>query len=104
MSAVFGEHARMFMVMKVDGVEHRNHMRVDVNPDGTFNIVDFTLPSLGDKLRRNVPQEDVPRWMMESISMLRIVDDGEHVPHIGVKMGDKAYYVYDRTGEGESDG
>ena len=103
MSAVFGEHARMFMVMKVDGVEHRNYMRVAVNPDGTFDIVDFTLPSLGDRLRRNVPQENVPQWMMESISMLRIVDDGKHVPHVGVKIDDKAYYVYDRTGEGESE-
>ena len=92
------------MVINVDGVEHRNHMRVAVNPDGTFDIVDFTLPSSTDRLRRNVPQEDVPRWMMESISMLRIVDDGKHVPHVGVKIDDKAYYVYDRTGEGESDG
>ena len=103
MSAMSNFDGGLCMVINVDGVEHRNHMRVDVNPDGTFNIVDFTLPSSGDRLRRNVPQEDVPRWMMESISMLRIVDDGKHVPHIGVKIDDKTYYVYDRTGEGESE-
>ena len=89
------------MVVKTNDDEHRNHMRVDVNPDGTLNIVDFTLPSLGDKLRRNVPQEDVPKWMVESISMLRIVNDGEHVPHVGLKISDRAYYVYDRTGESD---
>ena len=91
----------VFSMIVKDGVEYHNHMRVDVNPDGTFNIVDFTLPSLGDKLRRNVPQEDVPQWMMESISMLRIVNEGEHVPHVGLKISDRAYYVYDRTGESD---
>lgn len=92
---------RLLAMMEIDGVQHRNHMRVDVNPDGTFTIVDFTLPSLGDKLKRNVPQEDVPQWVIESISMLRICESGEHVSHVGVKITDTAYYIYDRTGEGE---
>lgn len=89
----------MIEMVMVGGVNHNDYLRVEVNHDGTFNIADFTLPSSGAKLRRHVPQSDVPKWIMESISMLRIANEGDHIDHLGLKVSDHAYYIYDRTGE-----
>jgi hypothetical protein len=94
--AIVDMMARMAIVdQKLDA------FRVSINDDGTFNIVDFTMPSLGDKLRKNVPQEDVPQWVMQAVSMLRIADEGSLVKGIGFKVSDRLYYIQD---QGETDG
>lgn len=83
-----------------DGVIPPNDvMRISVNEDGTINIFDFGLMTLSKRESKNVPQEDVPPWIMESISMLRIVEEGDLVPELGFKVNDHLYYVIDRTGE-----
>lgn len=83
-----------------DGVIPPNDvMRISVNEDGTINIFDFGLMTLSKRESKNVPQKDVPPWIMESISMLRIVEEGDLVPELGFKVNDHLYYVIDRTGE-----
>ena len=84
------------MVVTTNDDEHRNHMRVDVNPDGTLNIVDFTLPSLGKKQERNIPQEDVPKWILSTVSVLRVATEGDLVEGIGFKVSDRLYFIADR--------
>ena len=86
------------MVVRTNDDEHRNHMRVDVNPDGTLNIVDFTLPSLGKKQERNIPQEDVPKWILSTVSVLRVATEGDLVEGIGFKVSDRLYFIADRRG------
>ena len=75
-------------------------LRVCINDDGTFDIVDFTIPTRSDMLRKNVPQEDVPQWMMQAVSMLRITDEGSLVAGVGFKVSDRLYYIQD---QGEAD-
>lgn len=83
-----------------DGVIPPNDvMRISVNEDGTINIFDFGLMTLSKRESKNVPQEDVAPWIMESISMLRIAEEGDLVPELGFKVNDHLYYVIDRTGE-----
>ena len=74
-------------------------IRVEVNDDGTVNLYDFTLPSKGGMKRLDMPQEDVEPWIMESISMLRIVETNDLVPELGFKISDTLYYILNREGE-----
>jgi len=94
--AVLEHYIRMVMLeQKIDA------LRVSINDDGTFDIVDFTMPTRSDMLRRNIPQEDVPQWMMQAVSMLRIADEGSLVAGVGFKVSDRLYYIQD---QGEADG
>lgn len=75
-------------------------LRVQINPDGKFDIVDFTTAKRsGRLLYRNVPQEDVPNWIIEAISMLRITDAQSVVQSVGFKINDKLYYIVDKREE-----
>jgi hypothetical protein len=74
-------------------------LRVEVNPDGTFNIVDFTLPSSAGRLRKNIPQEDVPKHVIEAMAMLQIAEQGSHVKGVGFRLSDSLYYVSDNWEE-----
>lgn len=71
-------------------------LRISINDDGTFDITDFSLPRDGDKVRKNVPQEDMPQWILESISMLRIADINNLVDGLGFKLNDRLYFLQDR--------
>jgi hypothetical protein len=95
-SILLNDWAQMF----TQGViNNRDVLRVEVNEDDTVNILDFTLPTISGRTRHNIPQEDVPTWVMESISMLRIAQEGDLVPELGFKVSDTLYYILDRTGE-----
>jgi hypothetical protein len=77
-------------------------IRVQVNPDGKFDIVDFTTARRsGRLLYHNVPQEGIPTWIVEAISMLRITDARSVVQSVGFKVNDKLYYIVDKRGENE---
>ena len=75
-------------MMKEGLVNTKDIIRVEVNDDGTVNLLDFTLPSRGGMRRDNIPQEDVEPWIMESISMLRITEANSLVPELGFKVSD----------------
>lgn len=88
------------MLMAADGVEpstNQDVLRVSINDDGTIDIVDFSLPSDGARIRTALPQDAVPQWVMEAVSMLRITQDGTHVRDLGIKMSDTLYYVQIRS-------
>lgn len=88
------------MLMAADGVEpstNQDVLRVSINDDGTIDIVDFSLPSDGARIRTALPQDAVPQWVMEAVSMLRITQDGTHVRDLGIKMNDTLYYVQIRS-------
>lgn len=74
-------------------------IRVTINPDGTIDLLDFRLIPDGDRMRKGLRQEEVPSWIMEAISMLRIANDRDYVPGLGFKVSDFVYYIIDTTGE-----
>lgn len=83
----------------MEEMRKQDAIRVQVNEDGTIDLFDFTLPSESGMERRGVRQEDVPTWVMESISMLRITDPHDYVPEIGFKINDTLYYIRNRAGD-----
>jgi len=81
-----------------EGLQKQDVLRISINDDESFDITDFTLPSESGKVRKNVPQEDMPQWILESISMLRIAEDNNLVKGIGFKIHDRLYFIQDRRG------
>jgi hypothetical protein len=82
-------------------INRQDVLRVSINDDETFDITDFALPSEGDKVRKNVPQEDMPQWVLESISMLRITDVNHLVDGLGFKINDRLYFLQDKRGQAD---
>lgn len=84
---------RMELMIKI--IEARgDSYRVSINDDGTFTVVDFTLPrATRPRLRQNIPQVDVDQWMMEKVSILRIAPEGNLIKGIGFKVHDRLYYI-----------
>lgn len=82
-------------------IKTKDVIRVEINDDGTVNLLDFTLPSKAGMRRSNVPQEDVDTWIMETVSMLRITDTNDLIPTLGFKVSDQLYYILNREGEME---
>ena len=74
-------------------------LRVEINEDGTVNILDFSLVTSGGRENFRMPQEEVAPWIMETVSMLRIAPEGDLLPELGFKVSDLLYYIIDRTGE-----
>ena len=102
MNIKFGAQAnlREWTWMMQSGMVNTNDViRVEVNDDGTVNLYDFTLPSKGGMKRLNVSQDDVEKWIMETISMLRITDENDLIPELGFKVSDTLYYILNREGE-----
>lgn len=77
-------------------------LRVSISSVGKFYIVDFTVPGkTGRVLFRDAPQEAVPKWIIEAVSMLRIADPRSVVAQVGFKVTDRLYYVVDKREEQE---
>jgi hypothetical protein len=86
-------------MMTVGGMKAESVLRIEVNDDGTMNILDFSMPSKAGRTQRNVVQANVPRWIIETISMLRITDDNRVITELGFKVNDMLYYIINREGE-----
>jgi len=91
---------RRWMRMIEEGlIKTKDVIRVEINDDGTVDLLDFTLPTKAGMKRINVPQEDVETWIMESVSMLRITESNDLIPTLGFKVSDQLYYILNREGE-----
>lgn len=89
------------LITKLDPPK-KDLVRVYVHDNGTVDLLDFTMPSTCGKERRGLQQSEVPTWIMEAISMLRIAPEGDLVEDIGFKVSDQLYYLVDisqRKGE-----
>ena len=89
----------MIMDVYMNRHDSQDVLRVSINDDETFDITDFALPSEGDKVRKNIPQEDMPQWILESISMLRIAEINSLVEGLGFKLDDRLYFIQDKRGQ-----
>jgi len=86
----------------LDVLHAESTLRVSITPDGRFDIVDFTTPRQGGRfLHQDAPQEDIPAWIIEAISILRITEPRSVVDGIGFKVNDKLYYIVDKRGNYE---
>jgi hypothetical protein len=65
-------------------IKTKDVIRVEINDDGTVNLLDFTLPTKAG---------------METVSMLRITESSDLIPALGFKVSDQLYYILNREGE-----
>lgn len=93
----------IWMELTINMIEKRgDSYRVSINDDGTFDVVDFTMPSIGvQRLKRNIPQEDVEQWIMEQVSILRIAPEGNLIEGVGFKVHDRLYYIQEQGDQHE---
>lgn len=100
---VVDERHFAMLVLKLDPEGDPDMLRVSVNDLDKFDIVDFTTPSKSGRfLWRNAPQESIPVWIIEAISMLRITEPRSVVRNVGFKLTDKLYYIIDKRGDHET--
>lgn len=89
-----------FQLRAVMALNTNELLRVSINPHGRFDIVDFTTPSKEGRVRFfNALQEEIPQWVVEVVSVLRITEERSVVPDLGYKVNDKLYYIIDRRDE-----
>jgi hypothetical protein len=86
-------------MVTVGGISTESVLRIEVNGDGTMNILDFSMPSKAGRAQKNVVQANVPRWIIETISMLRITEDNRVITELGFKVNDMLYYIINREGD-----
>lgn len=85
--------------MTLDDTSSDDLLRVSISSDGKLDIVDFTTPSKSGRfVAQQADQKDVPDWIIEAISMLRMADDSSVVHGLGFKVHDKLYYITDKRG------
>lgn len=73
-----------------------NTIRVSVRDDGNIDLLDFGPPI--DK-KNNVEQPNVPQWIINAISVLRIAKEHDVVVDVGFKVSDSLYYIFDMGGD-----
>lgn len=85
------------METSIHGSEYNDLLRVSIRDSGNFDIVDFTTPRRAGKvLLENALQCEVPEWIMQTVSMLRIADTNSTIDGVGFKLTDRVYYIVDR--------
>ena len=91
----------LHMVQEQFNLPLTNVWRVHVLNDGMVELNDFTLPSGTGKIRENFSQENLPRWIQDSLSVLMIVDQGVTVEGVGKKINDSIFYLMETPEIGE---
>ena len=107
--AIFGEGTNnkdlrnvcIAMVQEQFELPLSNVWRVSVLPNGMVELNDFTMPSNTGKIRESFKQEDLPRWVQDSLSVLMIVDQGATVEGVGKKITDSIFYLLETPEIGE---
>lgn len=94
---------QLWSYMDANQLSEEDLLRVSVDADGKFDIVDFTTPRRSGKvLYQSAEQEQIPAWIIEAISMLRMTESNSVVGDLGFKVSDRVYYIIDRRNEHES--
>jgi hypothetical protein len=89
--------ARVAVLAAMKAVEPgRPIARVEVLPNDKFTMDVFALGYLSknDSVRRPTPLDQMPEWVMQTISMLRIAEKDVVIPELGYKVSDTLYYVF----------
>jgi hypothetical protein len=58
-----------------------------------FQLNDFTLPSQDDNMVKLYAKEELPKWMLESLAVMQILDDQTNIAKVGHKITNTIYYL-----------
>ena len=84
---------KYMMNMEQQELALNNVWRLEITDSGSYKLNDFTLPSNDVIINKNHLKETLPTWMLESLSVLQIIDDGDMVDKVGKKINSSIFYL-----------
>ena len=86
-------YGRILMIQ--EPLPMQNVWRVKINDNGCYTLNDFTMPSQSDNIEKLIPKEDVPKWLLEQISVLQIAENETTVDGVGKRISGSVFYVFE---------
>ena len=84
---------RRMMNMEQSDLVLNNIWRLEITESGSYIINDFTLPSNEVIINKIHRKKDLPTWMLESLAVLQILDNGESISKVGKKIDNTIFYL-----------
>lgn len=67
---------------------------VKVNPDGTYNLMDFTVPKKYRNIRKkNVALHKLPASVRDALVVLQILEDGGRINGVGYRPSRDTFWL-----------
>jgi hypothetical protein len=67
-------------------------IRVTLLEDDAYEITDYTMP-LNPRNKKIVFKQDMPKHLLDGVSVLSICENGEYIEGIGKKYTDTVFYL-----------
>ena len=83
----------LMMDMEQEELALNNVWRLEITKSGAYKLNDFTMPSNDVIINKMHRKKDVPKWMLESLAVLQILDDGESITDVGKKIDNSIFYL-----------
>jgi hypothetical protein len=83
----------LMMNMKQEELALNNVWRLEITKSGSYKLNDFTMPSNDVIINKMHRKKNVPKWMLESLAVLQILDDGESITDVGKKIDNSIFYL-----------
>jgi len=83
----------MMMHMEQQELALNNVWRLEITANGSYKLNDFTLPTNDVIINKMHTKDKVPKWMLESLAVLQILDNGESIADVGKKIDESIFYL-----------
>jgi len=81
------------MRMEQQELALNNVWRLEITDNGSYKLNDFTLPTNDVIINKMHTKDKVPKWMLESLAVLQILDNGESIADVGKKIDESIFYL-----------
>ena len=81
------------MNMEQQELALNNVWRLEITASGGYKLNDFTLPSNDVIISKVYRKKDLPLWILESLAVLQILDNGESILDVGKKIDESIFYM-----------
>ena len=86
-------YGRILMIQ--EPIPMQNVWRVQISNDGLYMLNDFTMPSQSDTIEKLIPKDQVPKWLLEQVSVLQIADNETSIEGVGKRVSGSVFYVFE---------
>jgi hypothetical protein len=86
-------YGRILMIQ--EPIPMQNVWRVQISSDGHYMLNDFTMPSQSDTIEKLIPKDQVPKWLLEQVSVLQIADNETSIEGVGKRVSGSVFYVFE---------
>ena len=86
-------YLKIMMNMEQQELALNNVWRLEITDSGSYKLNDFTLPTNDVIINKMHTKDKAPKWMLESLAVLQILDDGDMVDKVGKKINSSIFYL-----------